>query len=262
MPIDNDTFTKLLTENRLPQEEQVYFKETFFTKRLVSKTVSYCQLGKQRDEYTLSPFSIGIIGIVFFLFIYDLIKYANEQFYNHDIDSFIIECMVGMFFILAGFSIHIIFVNRTFKIETSIGKILVNLSIGAGAGALGFIVQSIVRDIFLSVSAFDYYLFFLCMATAEECVFRLGMQSFLKILFNFNKYFASTISVFITSLSFTLYHTFVYSQFYDLLIIFLISCIFGGVFEFTKSFDTCLFAHILFNAIGGIALINQLFGGF
>lgn len=258
-PISNIKF-----EKTVDPAETVYAEKSFLTKRLVSKNVNYCEMGRQRDEYSLSPVSIILVIAAISIVTYLLIKYGNESYYGHDIDSFITQCLVVLVFICTGFTLHTIFVNRRLKIEYSGELIVINVGMGLGIGSAGFVIQTLIKNIFLSVSPTDYYLFFLTIAIGEEVIFRFGLLPAIKTIFNFNKTIASVLAVTITSLIFTSYHTFVYSSFEDFLIIFIMGWLFGAVFEFpnTKSLDAPLVAHLLFNIIGGIAVINNMFGGF
>jgi len=248
------TIDKFELEEVLTKEAIEEFNKT------KDRNVLFCKMGRQSKEYKLSILSLVIIisGIAFDIYL--LIKYTSATLYSYDIDSFILQCMIVIFMVIIGILLHLTFVNRNLSIEMSGLQIILNALLGLGIMLIGLVVQTIFRGLLFSVSAFDYFMFFLSVAIGEEMLFRFGLQPTLKTFFNWNENLATILSITITALIFALYHNFVYDV-KNMLIVFVVGAIFGIALETTKSIDTPLIAHIGLNIIAGMSIITEMYGG-
>ena len=263
--------------------KEVYAEDSeIFVQKRISKGVLFCEMGKQRDEYVISYFTLIIIFVSIGVDIFLLLKYTSTSVLSADVNAFLIQITVTMSFIMFGFVLHFVFVNRSIKNERFTLYTLISIGLGIGIGGASLLFQSILRGIKLSVVPFDYFLFFITVAVSEEMLWRFGIQPSFKILFNFTFYrtkyqadyqvkeenrlpsvlLSSGLSIGASAGLFTLFHIFVYNTSEELLIIFVLGAIFGISMEITRRVDVSIVAHMMVNIIGGIALINQLFGGF
>jgi len=237
----------------------------------------YCEFGKRKNEYVFSPVSIILVIAQIFIDIYLLVKYTNATYYSESVNIFIIQIGLSIAFTMTGLSFNAFFANRRGKMETDAKMIGISDILGVSGGAVVIIFQAIQSNLKFSVNPYDYFLMFLSSAIAEETLFRAGLLPSLSSIFTFKTktvknldkttagdIITSIISVLTTAFLFALLHTFVYSQFSDLLIVFVMGCIFGLVVELSpsKCLDGAYIAHLIANVIGGIATVTRVFGGF
>lgn len=272
--------------NNLPNladtESQVYTKEfTQTIQKRVSKGVLYCELGKATQEYYISYITIFFFLASFILNMYLLIKYTSADYYDETIVPFLIEITITVLFLFSGLVLHLAF-NRGLKIEQFNIKTVFAIGLGLVIGAFVLIFQGVFNLIKFSIVAEDYYIFFLSVAIGEESLWRLGVQPWLKVLFNFQinkttiignvkqiesnqtatRVVSSIMAVTLTALLFTISHIFVYNTAHDLILVFVMGCIFGSAFEITQRIDASIIAHVFVNAVAGWSLVIQYFGGF
>lgn len=247
-------------------EESVFYEDTLkLLKKRASRNVLYCDLGRQRDEYTFSPISLIIITVAIGINAYLIIKYGNEVNYAHDIDVFLISTIMNITLYMMGFFLHIMFVNRKLSMQMGGSQIIVNVLFGISIFVAGVLFQSAVRlSNKFAIAPIDYYLFFITIAVGEEVFFRFGLLPTIKTLINYDKRIASVLAILITAGIFMVYHIFVYESTVDLFIVFIVGVMFGIGLELTtpKSLDAPLIAHVLLNIWAGINVINLMFGGF
>lgn len=264
------------------EEQKQNYRDDFFqssTKR-VSKGALYCETGRQRDEYIITYFTVVLFFGTMLFDIYLLIKYANQ--FDETMLPFMVSLWTTLSFYLIGLVLHIGFVNRNLKIEEPKLDQLFAIIIGVGVGFSTTFLNAALNQIRFSVLPYEYYVFFLTVAVAEEILWRAGFQPAFKILFNFvvmkrktgelytieeenilvSRLLSSGISILVSAGLFTVFHIFVYEDPTQLLIIFIMGIIFGILVEITHRIDVAIVAHLVVNIVGGLALITTLFGGF
>jgi membrane protease YdiL (CAAX protease family) len=263
-------------------EPHVYTKDfTDSIQKRVSKGVLYCELGKSTQEYYISYITVFFFLASFILNMYLLIKYTSASYYDDSILPFLIEVTITTLFLFSGLVLHLAF-NRGLKIEQFNMKTVFAIGFGLVIGAFILIFQGVFNLIKFSIVAEDYYIFFLSVAIGEESLWRLGVQPWIKVLFNFQinkttiignikqieanptatRVVSSIMAISLTALLFTISHMFVYSSLHDLLLVFVMGCIFGIAFEATQRIDASIIAHVFVNAVAGWQLVILYFGGF
>jgi len=274
----------------MEEEENIQFKRRnigravtdsslLITGNKIFRDNEYCEFGKRKNEYVFSPVSIILIIAQIILDVYLLVKYTSVNFYDESVNVFIIQIILSITFTMVGLTFNAFFANRRGKIESDPKLIFITDILGISGGAVVIIFQAIQSSITFSISPYDYFLFFLSSAISEETLFRAGIQPSFKALFaplagtktekNADKttigdVINSILSVGLTSIIFAYMHIFVYTDFSDLLIVFVMGCIFGTIVEISpsKNVDGAYIAHLFANILGGIAAVNKIFGGF
>ena len=250
------------------------------TTKRVSKGSLYCETGIQRDEYIISYITVILFLISLGFDVYLLIKYSNQ--FDASLFPFISSVWTTISFLLIGFVLHWGFVNRNLSIEEPKLEQLFTIGVAIGIGFAVTSLNALLGSLRYAVLPYEYFLFFLTVAIAEEILWRAGFQPALKVLFNFvvikkttkesysieeenrivSRLLSSGMAILVTAGMFTLMHIFVYTDPTQLWIVFIMGVIFGTSLELTRRVDFPIIIHLVVNFVGGLPIIIQYFGGF
>lgn len=257
---------------------------TKYAQKRVSKSVLFCDAGKSKDEYVMSWFVIIFIIASIGIDLYLIIKY-NTSIIDPTINKFITDIFIVLCMFSFGLFLHKLIVNDKIKIETFSFYSVLSIFIGIMLGGIILLIEfafNFQQLLYASISGTDYFMFFLTVAVAEEIFWRFGILPTIKTAINYkfykkteidgiqteienkwaNLFIISGISIIITTIGFTIYHIFVYTDTKNIIMIFVIGLMLGIGVETTQRIDTSIFAHILLNAIAGYSIVMQMFGGF